>query len=132
MGGPGSGSWDRIDKKPTVEESLTLAIEDIRGRIFSESPGKITWTWGGGITSSIGYSVSSAGRGPTITLRYRWGAARTCGFRFAFKRPRRTLAARGGGSPARRWLAAWTVIGGPENCISRLGRSTSAAASATI
>ena len=71
MGGIGSGSWYRFDKKSTVEESLTLAIRDFRGRIYPHSSGTFSWTWAGGNKSSIGYFVTW-GAGPTITLHYSW------------------------------------------------------------
>lgn len=71
MGGFGSGNWYRFDKKSTVEESLTLAMQDFRDRIHPYSTGTLTWTWAGGRRSSIGYSVSD-GDTPIITLHYRW------------------------------------------------------------
>ena len=71
MGGFGSGNWDRFDKKSTVEESLTVAIRDFRGRIYPNSSGMFTWTWASGNKSSIGFFVTW-GDVPTITLRYRW------------------------------------------------------------
>jgi len=76
MGGMGSGNWCRFDKKTTVEESLTVAMRDFRGRIYPHSSGAFTWTWAGGNKSSIGYFVTRGGcdspAGPTITLHYRW------------------------------------------------------------
>jgi len=72
VGGPGSGNWFRLDKKSTVEESLTLAMQEFRGRIHPHSSGTYTWTWTGGNKSSIGYFVSWGDR-RTITLNYRWG-----------------------------------------------------------
>jgi len=72
MGGPGSGSWCRFDKKSTVEESLTLAMRDFRGRIHQHTSGTFSWTWAGGNKSSIGYFVTW-GDEPTITLHYRCG-----------------------------------------------------------
>ncbi len=71
MGGFGSGNWYRFDKKSTVEESLTLAMRDFRGRIDAHSSGTFTWTWASGNKYSIGYFVTW-GDAPTITLHYRW------------------------------------------------------------
>lgn len=71
MGGVGSGNWYRFDTKSTVEESLTLAVSNFRGRIYAGSTGTFTWTWSIGSKSSIGYSVIW-GDPPTIKLHYRW------------------------------------------------------------
>ncbi len=71
MGGFGSGNWYRIEKKSTVEESLTLAMRNFRDRIHPRSSGTFTWTRTGGNKSSIGYLVTW-GESPTITLHYRW------------------------------------------------------------
>jgi hypothetical protein len=71
MGGRGSGNWYRFDKKATVEESLILAMRDLRGRVYPHSSGTFTWTWAGGNKSSVGYRAAW-GDGPTITLHYRW------------------------------------------------------------
>ncbi|MEO2030481.1 MAG: hypothetical protein ABGZ35_00200 [Planctomycetaceae bacterium] len=71
MGGLGSGIWFRLEKKSTVDESLTLAVSDFRDRIYPKSSGTFTWTWAGGNKSSIGYIVTW-GDTPTITLHYRW------------------------------------------------------------
>ncbi len=71
MGGMGSGNWYRFDKRATVEESLTLAMRDFRGRIYPYSSGTFTWTWAGGNESSAGYFVTR-GDVPAITLHYRW------------------------------------------------------------
>ena len=71
MGGLGSGEWYRFDKKSTVEESLTLAMWEIRKRIYPHSSGTFTWTWAGCNKSSVGYRVTW-GDEPTITLPYRW------------------------------------------------------------
>ncbi len=71
MGGPGSGNLDRGQgKKPTVEQSLGLAIQEIRGLIFGGSA-TVTWTWASGVKSSVGCYVT-CGNGPTLTLHYRW------------------------------------------------------------
>ena len=73
MGGWGSGNWHRRSKKTTVEDSLSLAVGDFRGRIYPHSTGKFSWTWAGGNTVIIGYFVVWARGGPpTLTLHYRW------------------------------------------------------------
>ncbi len=71
MGGLGSGIWFRLEKKSTVDESLTLAVWDFRHRIYLHSSGTFGWTWAGGNKSSVGYFVTW-GESPTITLHYRW------------------------------------------------------------
>jgi hypothetical protein len=71
MGGPGSGNWSRWQrKKNTVEESLVVAMKDLRKRL--RSAGTLTWTWRNGGESSIGYYVTGATDGPTVHLHYRW------------------------------------------------------------
>ncbi|MCC7085194.1 MAG: hypothetical protein IT427_09330 [Pirellulales bacterium] len=73
MGGFGSGNWYRWqERKSTVEESLSLAMRDFRGRIFQGAAGTLTWTWtNGGNKSSVGWFVTG-GDVPTITFHYRW------------------------------------------------------------
>jgi len=71
MGGVGSGTWYRYDKKTTVEESLILSIWDFRNEIYSQSSGTLKWIFAGDRESSIAYSVSQIGC-PVITLRYCW------------------------------------------------------------
>ena len=71
MGGFGSGSWYRFKRKSTVEESLTVAMRDFRGRIHPHSSGVFTWTWESGNKFSIGYFVTWEAP-PTITLHYCW------------------------------------------------------------
>lgn len=70
MGGIGSGNWYRFDRKSTVEESLTLAVRDFRGRLYPHSSGTFTWTCAGVSRSSVGYRVTW-GNHPVITLEYR-------------------------------------------------------------
>src|SRR5262249_52455844 len=73
MGGFGSGNWFRWKpRKATVEESLVLSMRDFRKRLFQAAAGKIIWTWPGGNTATLGYSVSRDHDAPTITLSYRW------------------------------------------------------------
>ena len=69
MGGIGSGTWYRLDTKVTVEQSLSLSMQDFRGQVYSGSSGHFSWTMVGGSEFSVGYRVISAER-PTITLRY--------------------------------------------------------------
>lgn len=72
MGGLGSGNWYRWQtKKPTVEESLTLAIKDFRKPFPLFSSGTFSWQRYGG-QSSVAYSLTS-GDSPTLTLRYGFG-----------------------------------------------------------
>lgn len=70
MGTSGSGNWYRWNRKTTVEESLTLSIQDFRGRIHPTGSGQLKWTCDGQWSSSIGYVVTW-GDWPIITLRYR-------------------------------------------------------------
>lgn len=72
MGGFGSGNWYRFNKKSTAEESLVLAMQDLKKKLHPYSEGRFTWTWASGNSSSIGYFVTWEGR-PTVTLHYRWG-----------------------------------------------------------
>jgi hypothetical protein len=68
----GSGNWWRFDKKSTVEESLVVAMKDLRKRLYAGAAGKLTWTWTSGDKSSIGYFVTESDDAPTVTLHYRW------------------------------------------------------------
>jgi len=70
MGGIGSGTWSRSDRKLRVEESLTIAIRDFRGRIFPKSKGTFSWVWPTGGKSSVGYSITW-GDDPIVTFKYR-------------------------------------------------------------
>jgi len=73
MGGRESGSWHRLNRKSTVEESLVLAMREFRGRLFDGAVGTITWTRTSGNDSSVGYSFASRDDGEQIfTLQYRW------------------------------------------------------------
>jgi hypothetical protein len=72
MGGQGSGSWYRLDRKSTVEESMVLSMRDLRGRILQNTSGTVTWTWSGGNESSVGYFVAWNDGVPMITLQYHW------------------------------------------------------------
>jgi len=73
MGGLGSGKWYRWQRRrSTVEESLSLAMRDLRGRIEPFSCGTLTWNWASGGTSSVSYSLAWGDGQPTITLDYRW------------------------------------------------------------
>ena len=72
MGGLGSGNWYRYDKKTTVEESLTLAMRDLRGRLYPRSAGTLTWSRAEKVTASIGFFVTWDADEPTLTLHYRW------------------------------------------------------------
>jgi len=73
MGGPGSGNWWRWQgKKSTVEESLVVAVKDLRKRLYAGAAGSLTWTWNSGSKSSIGYYVTGSADFPTVHLHYRW------------------------------------------------------------
>jgi len=73
MGGMGSGNWWRWqEKKATVEESLVVAMKDLRKQLFVGTAGTLTWTWISGGKSSIGYYVTGSADWPTVNLHYRW------------------------------------------------------------
>ena len=73
MGGHGSGNWWHWQrKKATVEESLSLSVRELKGRLGDGSRGSVSWTWRSGKTSSIGFFVRWNGLGPIVTLHYRW------------------------------------------------------------
>jgi hypothetical protein len=74
MGGLGSGKcyWRR--NKSTVEESLTIAIRDVRAQLFREGVGTLNWTNNrGDIVASVGYAATWAADAPQVLLRYRRG-----------------------------------------------------------
>lgn len=73
MGGPGSGSGYRSrGTKATVEESLAVAVRDIRTRPHFGTAGTLTWTWASGGTAAVGYAVTGTDDAPTVTFHYRW------------------------------------------------------------
>jgi hypothetical protein len=73
MGGSGSGNWYRWQgKKSTVEESLVVAVKDIRKRLYHGASGTLSWTQANGENLSIGYAVTLNQDTPTLTLSYRW------------------------------------------------------------
>lgn len=73
VGGFGSGNWSRWNRrKSTVEESLVLAVRDLRKQIPISAAGTLTWTWTTGRTCSVGYFVTWQSHGPIVTLHYRW------------------------------------------------------------
>jgi hypothetical protein len=59
-------------KKDTVEESLVVAMKDLRKRLFAGAAGSLTWTWTNGTKSSICYYVAGSDDWPTVHLHYRW------------------------------------------------------------
>ncbi len=74
MGGLGSGRWFRFEtKKSTVEESLSLAVKDLRGRLFGGASGTFSWRWAGGRMASIGYFITWSAESPLVNLQYRCG-----------------------------------------------------------
>jgi hypothetical protein len=73
MGGLGSGNWFRWQEpKVTIEESLSVAVRDFRGRIYPWANGTLCWTSShSGKKSSVGWQVT--GREVLVlTLNYRW------------------------------------------------------------
>jgi hypothetical protein len=73
VGGMGSGNWWRWQgKKDTVEDSLVVAMKDLRKRLFAGAAGTLTWTWASGNKSSITYYVTGSADWPTVHLHYRW------------------------------------------------------------
>jgi len=68
MGGYGSGRWHRVNTKRTVEQSFTLAVRDVLGRILCSSQGTL-WLRG----NSLGFSVTWQEDAPAmLTLEYVW------------------------------------------------------------
>ena len=43
MGGPGSGEWPRLNRKRTVETSLSLSVGDFGSKIHATSEGYLLW-----------------------------------------------------------------------------------------
>lgn len=74
MGGPGSGSWSRGHKKDTVEESLVLAMKDVRPGLFPGGSGSIRWCWPSGFHSSIGFRAIGVGNDLQLLLEYLWNS----------------------------------------------------------
>jgi len=72
VGGLGSGNWYRWQAKETVEDSLVVAMKDLRKRLFAGAAGTLTWTWTSGSKSSIGYYVTGTDDWLTVHLHYRW------------------------------------------------------------
>jgi hypothetical protein len=72
MGGMGSGNRFRYDTKATVEESLSLAMKELRKRLYVGAAGMLTWTWNRGGQSSIRFYVAGSDDRPIVTLQYRW------------------------------------------------------------
>ena len=56
----------------TVEKSLSITMRDFRKRLYPHSSGTFKWAWLGDHETSVGYSVTWDGSGPTVALRYRW------------------------------------------------------------
>lgn len=73
MGGMGSGNWYRWQgKKATVEESLVVAMRDVRKWLYHGASGTLRWTWKSGRSATIGWIVRWQAETPTFTLHYRW------------------------------------------------------------
>ena len=69
MGGPGSGTWYRWDKKSTVEDFLRLDIRKLQREGVLDRPGVTGWAWWDGRdrTADIRIHVDR----DRLTLRYR-------------------------------------------------------------
>jgi hypothetical protein len=115
MGGVGSGSWDRSNKKSTVEESLVLAMKDFRRQLYHCAGGTFTWTWTNGGTSSVGYCVDWHGDAGTVTLCYRSGGSEDVRIPIRLQ----TMPTQFGGE--RRWFTCPLIVGGVA-CNRRIGK----------
>jgi hypothetical protein len=70
MGGPNSGNrWPRV-RKTTVEESLALAMSQLRPHLVAGTAGTLTWTFTSGGKASVGFAVAVGDGGPVVTLQY--------------------------------------------------------------
>jgi hypothetical protein len=114
MGGIGSGNRYRSRRKTTVEESLTVAVRDLRGRLHPGAAGTLTWRWPGGDTSAIGYFVTGGGDAPALTLHYR--RVNAAGVRVVVRL--QTTPTRFGG---RRWWFTCPLAVGGVPCRRRVG-----------
>ena len=76
MGGPGSGTWYRWQKKTVVEDCLTLDVNKLArdGGISRDRCISATYGWtsaeGGPPLASLDYDVIPASSGPVLRLRY--------------------------------------------------------------
>jgi hypothetical protein len=71
MGGIGSGRWRRRrERKPAVDDCLTLPLSGFRGRLYPGSSGEVTWALAGTIRSAVGFTVIRADGEMTLNLRY--------------------------------------------------------------
>ena len=75
MGGFGSGRWERPHKKATVENSLTLAVQDFHSFAGSGEWGTLRWRLSGGRTFSLGYGWES--ELSLLAISYTSGSGRT-------------------------------------------------------
>jgi len=114
MGGMGSGSWYRFDKKSTVEESLTVAMRDFRGKIYPHSSGAFTWTWASGNSASIGYRVTWRDV-PIITLTYRWRDREDVAIPIRLQTTPTNF-------NGRRWWFSCPLVRGTRCCLRRVGK----------
>jgi hypothetical protein len=71
MGGLGSGRRPQYDKKRTVEESLVISIGRIHNRRRSLESGILSWRWGYGHRSHVGFITNWLDYIPSVTLLYR-------------------------------------------------------------
>ena len=116
MGGLGSGKWYRWQRrKSTVEESLSLSMRDLRGRIEPLSCGTFTWSWVSGDKSSIGYSFIWDDGQPAFNLHYRWNVTDIVAIPIRLQSTNTQF----GGQ--RRWFTCPLVMGGVA-CNRRVGK----------
>lgn len=70
MGGPGSGKYDRANRKSTADESLSLSIRDFRERLSPGTAGTLTVTGTDERSWSISYSILGKDRASHIMLYF--------------------------------------------------------------
>ena len=67
MGGSGSGSWCRWDKRTTCEEIRRIDIRYMRKLGLLHGSGSLSWSSRGEPTGAVGYTIT----GSTMTLSFR-------------------------------------------------------------
>jgi hypothetical protein len=73
MGGVGSGSWYRFDKKITVEECRSLDVRRLHQKELLKPGQLLSWSWsrGGREVASIGCAVLGISHPERLVLRFR-------------------------------------------------------------
>ena len=73
VGGLGSGNWQRIGTKRTVDDSLTISISAFREYIDQKSRGVLNWLRRGKIAGSLGFEIADGQSDDEaiLTLHYR-------------------------------------------------------------